>query len=166
MHNTMSKTLIIMRHAKTEPFSDSGTDFTRQLTEQGLQMAGKMGERLVAGGWQPQAVYCSPATRTQQTLQAVSAHWPGTPPVIRQADAIYMASAGDILSLIQELPEELQSVMLVGHNPAFHEVTQILSGNVLAKFSPGTIAILQGEIPVWSEITPASLQLRDLLTPQ
>ena len=59
--------LIIMRHAKAEPFGDKG-DVERELTEKGLKQAKAVGKGVEALGLVPDRISCSSATRTRQTL--------------------------------------------------------------------------------------------------
>ena len=64
----MHQQLYLLRHAKAEPCSPLGNDFSRALSEKGINDA-----RLVAG-WArdtlplPDTVLCSTAKRTRQTL--------------------------------------------------------------------------------------------------
>ena len=59
--------LIIMRHAKAEPFGDKG-DSERELTDKGLKQAKAVGKGIESLGLVPDQISCSSATRTRQTL--------------------------------------------------------------------------------------------------
>ena len=59
--------LIIMRHAKAEPFGDKG-DSERELTDKGLKQAKAVGKGIESLGLVPDQISCSSVTRTRQTL--------------------------------------------------------------------------------------------------
>ncbi|MDG1286074.1 MAG: histidine phosphatase family protein [Rickettsiales bacterium] len=159
----MAKQIYILRHALTEPYSDSGGDFGRSLIAKGFEDAAKMGEKIVASGFIPEAIYCSTAKRTQQTLEMAWPHIGASDPKMTHLDELYLASEGDILNIIHNLPETAQKVMIIGHNPGVHHLVQILSASTLMNFSPATCAVLQSEHASWQDITPDSMKLAELL---
>lgn len=161
----MSKTLLIFRHAKTEPFSEGGQDFGRKLTAGGFADAGKMGERVAGSNLIPQSIYCSTAARTRQTLEAAWPNWPIVSPKVLYLDELYLASAGDLLSFVNELEDEADKIMLIGHNPGLHHLVQLLTDTVLPKFSPATLAVLESNVKIWADISPASMNLKAVLQP-
>lgn len=60
--------LIIMRHAKAEPFGDKG-DSERELTDKGLKQAkARWAKGIESLGLVPDQMSCSSVTRTRQTL--------------------------------------------------------------------------------------------------
>ena len=42
--------------------------------------------------------------------------WPETP-LVETMDSLYLADAPQLLKALQEVPETVRSVMVVGHNP-------------------------------------------------
>src|SRR5262249_13960879 len=68
---TTSRTLVILRHAKAEA-PNRAADLERSLTERGHADAGAAGAWLVARGYLPNLVICSPARRTRQTWHGVA----------------------------------------------------------------------------------------------
>ena len=54
--------LIIMRHAKAEPFGDKG-DSERELTDKGLKQAKAVGKGIESLGLVPDQISCSSVTR-------------------------------------------------------------------------------------------------------
>ena len=160
IQGTMSKTLFILRHAQTESFSESGQDFDRALTLQGMEDAQKLRQLFVEKGWSPQKIYCSSAMRTRQTWQELGLSQ--VEPLFR--DSIYLASCGDLMAELNQLPDEVESLLLIGHNPGLHQLVQALSGNVLAGFSPASLAVLSGEWVSWQNLEPGTMRLQELVT--
>ena len=77
-------------------------------------------------------VIVSPAQRTRQTYDLVSAHWPGTATEYR--DSIYEASATNIMAAIESIAGDAERVMVIGHNPGL----AVLLGNLVETPPPGS----------------------------
>ena len=63
-----SHVLLVMRHAKAEPFNDKG-DHDREITDKGEKQAKIVAKGLVGMKLLPDRVACSGAVRARQTLQ-------------------------------------------------------------------------------------------------
>ena len=59
--------LILMRHAKTEPWTEGIDDHARALTPVGHEAAAAMASALKAEGWVPEKAIISTARRTRET---------------------------------------------------------------------------------------------------
>ena len=49
-------------------------------------------------------------------------------------ESIYHATLDEILDVIFSVPEDTESIMLVGHNPSMHEITEYLSNKYINKY--------------------------------
>ncbi|WP_371152065.1 SixA phosphatase family protein [Buchananella felis] len=132
----MSKTLLLVRHAKAEFDSPYG-DHERCLTGKGEHAAKKLGKRVSAYVERVDLALVSSAQRTQQTYALMSERL--TVAQARVDEAIYFAGVGDILDIVRELPEEAQCVILVGHEPTISG-----AGRALAEPCPAAAAIAFG----------------------
>ena len=90
--------LIIMRHAKAEPFGDKG-DVERELTEKGLKQAKAVGKGVEALGLVPDRISCSSATRTRQTLDRMLKTF-GDKPIVDYRISLY---DGGVQAVFDEL---------------------------------------------------------------
>ena len=79
--------LIIMRHAKAEPFGDKG-DSERELTDKGLKQAKAVGKGIESLGLVPDQISCSSATRTRQTLDRMLKTF-GDKPIVDYRISLY-----------------------------------------------------------------------------
>src|ERR1051326_1928733 len=99
----MTRTLVIMRHAKAEPLV-SGTDFDRPLTTRGRADATAAGAWLAAGRIAPDLVICSPAARTRGTWHGVAIGFTDGPiaasPTVRYEQSLYDAGLSNALDQI------------------------------------------------------------------
>jgi phosphohistidine phosphatase len=117
----MQKTLYILRHAKAELGLPAQEDFDRALAPSGVQAASLLSAYMLRNQMRPEQVWCSGALRTRQTVAAMqSAFVPSLE--VEYRDKLYNASAGEILSMLPGMSEEVSSLMVVAHNPGVHQL--------------------------------------------
>ena len=77
---------------------------------------------------------------------------------------LYHASKEEILNRIQKVPEKIQSLLIVGHNPGLEEfISWILMGSTVSnplKMTTGSFFQMALNISVWSELGPQSAILQ------
>jgi len=112
------KRLYILRHAKAAS-PENTQDFDRPLAQQGLEDAAALGKLIAKQSYMPDNVLCSTAKRTRETLDAFAL--PASTKIAHH-EKMYDASAADLLEIIQSTDDSAQSILLVGHNPAIHEL--------------------------------------------
>ena len=114
------KTLLILRHAKAEPYADDGTDIHRPLSERGHRDALLIGKTLRKLELIPELILASPSTRTRQTVEGVVEKLKRDVPLAIEK-SIYEASVSTLVHLVagQQSPNTL---LLVGHNPGLEEL--------------------------------------------
>lgn len=149
--------LIVMRHAKAEPFA--ATDHERTLTSRGVRDARDAGVHLRERGFVPDWVLVSSAVRARQTWDAVCEGLE-TSPEATFDDAVFNGSADVVLSCLAAAPSDATTVMFVGHNPAAsylcHDLDDgqgdpvALSG-LLQGFPPAAVCVLEVAVP-WAEL--------------
>lgn len=106
----MTRTLILMRHAKSDWGHAGLADHDRPLNARGTHDAPAMGHWLRIKGHVPDQVLCSTATRTRETLSGLGVGAPAT-----FLPALYHADPDTMLDALQSARG--QSVLMVGHNP-------------------------------------------------
>jgi phosphohistidine phosphatase len=112
--------LVLIRHAKA---AGGAVDADRPLTEGGARQAAAIGPWLEQAGLVPDRVLVSPARRAAQTWEAAaptSAARPITEP------RIYDNTVDALLAAIQETPDDVTTLALVGHNPSIGELAHAL----------------------------------------
>ena len=115
------RTLYLVRHAKSD-WEDPGlVDRDRPLAARGRKAASALAGHIERSGISPALVLCSPARRTMDTLRLISGSF-RDPVEILVEDELYGASMGELLRRLRKVPAPTPSVMLIGHNPAIHEL--------------------------------------------
>jgi phosphohistidine phosphatase len=111
----MAGQLVVIRHAKA---GEAPLDIERPLTDKGFRDAAAIGNWLREHGVVPDRVVVSPARRARQTWSAAAARLE-QPPEPDIDERIY-ANAMDLLfDIVSETPDDVRTLVLVGHNPAF-----------------------------------------------
>jgi phosphohistidine phosphatase len=119
--------LLLLRHAKSAWDDPSLSDHSRPLSARGRAAAGAMRQAMLGLALQPDVVLVSTAKRTQETLAALEP-WEETP-LIEPMDALYLATAPELLKVLNATAETVRSVMVIGHNPGLHELAMRLAGS-------------------------------------
>jgi len=117
-------TLYLLRHAKSS-WDEPLADHERPLAARGIRDARAAGRLLADRGWRPDLVLCSTAVRARQTWQRAAAAGAQAGEV-RHVDAIYEASVARLLDLVHQAPDEIGSLMLVGHGPGLPGLAESL----------------------------------------
>src|SRR5512145_290445 len=109
-------TLALLRHAKSSWSDATALDRDRPLAARGLADAPLMGKALAERGIDPELVLCSSARRSRDTLDLVLPNLRVEPKVVYE-DALYHASAEEMLGMLHGIEPGASRVLLVGHNP-------------------------------------------------
>jgi phosphohistidine phosphatase len=123
----MARLIHLLRHAKSSRDDPALTDHERPLAPRGVRTAGTIAEHFRRAGLEPDLVLCSSAVRAVETLEGVRGALPPSTPM-EIDDSLYRADARDLLERIRRLPEGVDSLLLVGHNPAIEELAVGLAG--------------------------------------
>ena len=107
--------ITLLRHAKAVDPDLVTADYDRMLAPRGRRNADRMGRFVKDNDLLPQLIILSPSARTRETHKLASAHWPDVP--VTHVDSIYEASGTTVFSAIETLAGDLNSVMVIGHNP-------------------------------------------------
>ena len=145
----MYRRLIVLRHAKSDQYSDAPTDHDRPLNPRGLKSAPLVAARLVELGWVPEAVVSSDAERTRQTWTCMRETFGGQPQ-LRFTRSLYLAGPPEVRQELSDLPGEVRTAMVVGHNPGWEDVVTELSG-VRVRMTTCNAAMLEVEAESWAE---------------
>jgi|SRR6185369_9105882 phosphohistidine phosphatase len=116
----MSRTLVIMRHAKAEQ-PESTEDFARPLADRGRRDAAEAGNWLAGEKLIPDLVLCSPAMRTRTTWHEVAIAMAtavgGGGSTVQYETDLYYHGLGAALRLIRGVDPAVRTLLVVGHNP-------------------------------------------------
>ena len=152
----MSKQLHLLRHAKSSWKDSELADHDRPLAGRGRRAADALGRHLRVSAIAPELVLCSTARRARETWERIEPSLPGTP--VRYEPELYGASPTTLLKRVRGVPDDVGSVLLVGHNPAIEELASDLAcpspllSDLEAKFPTGALATLAAPTASWRSL--------------
>ncbi|MDR0504680.1 MAG: histidine phosphatase family protein [Bifidobacteriaceae bacterium] len=126
MKHLPTRSLVIMRHARAVAH-DVARDFERPLSQEGQQQARSVGHNLAASGFLPDLAVVSSAVQTSQTWQLVTETAGFDCPVIHR-DTLYRGYINELLEELRCLPEQVQQLIVVGHEPTVSATAVALAG--------------------------------------
>ncbi|CAL9614971.1 MULTISPECIES: histidine phosphatase family protein [unclassified Streptomyces] len=164
------RSIVLFRHAKADwpPVSDH----ERPLAERGRKDAAEAGRRLTDSGLSFDLALCSTAVRTRETWKLAVQEFPHRPKTVYE-ERIYDASPGELIAVLNETPDDLGNVLLIGHNPGVQGLTEILAGSAEGDvrermagrgFPAAAFAVLSFTGP-WKSLEPGVATLRDYWAP-
>ena len=149
-------TLILLRHGKSD-WSGGEPDHLRPLARRGRRQVPEAGRWLADNVGAIDLAVVSPAERTRETWRLAAAEL-AVPPPVREDDRVYAGSARSLLGVLRELPAEVATVVLVGHNPGVENLVASLIGrNVSMPTSALAVIDLSGP---WSAAPNKAAELR------
>ena len=123
------KTLLILRHAKSSWKDTSLADHDRPLNKRGKRDAPRMGKLLQEQDLVPDRIISSNAKRARNTAKAVAKACHREDKVELTSE-FYHAGPGAYLAVLQNVQDDDQRVMVVGHNPGMEALVTHLTGRM------------------------------------
>jgi len=160
-----------MRHAKSDWHSAAQADFDRPLNPRGSKDALRMGQWLNDRGLKPERLLASPAQRARQTVLAVADTLGVKESDIVFDKELYLADRATLLNILRTIPDTMDSVLLVAHNPGLDELAGWLATEPPPLSESGklmtTAAIAMFELPGnWINLQRGAATLQHLLRPR
>lgn len=165
------KTILMLRHAKSDWGQPNLADFDRILAPRGLEDAPRIGRVLARFNCVPDKILASPAQRAKQTAQLV-AEACGYEQPIQWEKPFYGGDSQTLLRAARELPDNIERVLLVGHNPTMEEtIAALLAGHqredeIRLQVPTAGLACLDIPINEWPALQPGQAILRWFLIPK
>ncbi len=155
--STPDRTLLLLRHAKSG-YPDGVPDHERPLAPRGVREAGLAGDWIRANAPGVDAVLCSTATRTRETLARTGIDAP-----TQFVDRLYDSSPDATLEVINGLSPlftaDVHTLLVIGHEPTTSELALRLAGDgdptvieqMSLKYPTSAIAMLRTAAP-WDRL--------------
>ena len=168
--NTPTKTLGLLRHAKSDWDDVALRDFDRGLNERGRRGAALIGAHLHEYGTAWDVVLASPAERVRRTLDATRLQAPVT-----WDERVYLADSDALVELLRGIEGDPGAVLVVGHNPGLQQLIfdlvapereNALFQAVAEKFPTAAFAVLELAIERWTDCAPGCATLVHLARPR
>ena len=154
-----TRTLYLMRHAKSSWDFEELSDHDRPLNKRGRTDAPRMGKALATRDIELNLILSSSAVRalTTATLVAKELNYPIDNIAIDEN--IYRAGKTELLDILAEVPYKNQHLMLVGHNYALTELANLLSPEPIPNIPTAGIVCLKFSSESWASISKENATL-------
>ena len=164
------KRLFLLRHAKSSWDDSDLDDHDRPLAPRGESALKLMAEHLRRKSVTPALVLCSSARRTQETFERIAPAL-GEGVAVQIERGLYGASEQGLLERLQAVDDDVDSLMLIGHNPGVAQLACSLAGHgrnladLRGKYPTGALATLEFS-GRWGDLQPGRAELTDYVTPK
>jgi phosphohistidine phosphatase len=160
------KKLFIVRHAKSSWDYPDLDDIDRPLNKRGKRNAPEMGKRLLRKGIKPESLITSPANRARTTAKKIAKALSFPKDQIVIDPTLYHGTNRDIINVIRKVSDEINTLMIFGHNPGFTDLVNQLSGSNIYNIPTCGIAEIGFNVQSWAEIDTKMGKLIDFDYPK
>lgn len=119
--------LILMRHAKSD-WHTGQQDHSRPLNRRGQRDAPRVASELASLGWVPEAVLSSDSQRTTETWARMARALGAMDVPVHHTRNLYLAGLGALQQEIARVPDDVRTVLALGHNPGWENAASVLGG--------------------------------------
>ena len=123
-----------------------------------------MARELERVGWLPQFILSSDSQRTRETAALLLGEWEAGIEVTYTAN-LYLAGPSELWEALDAVSEEVEALLVLGHNPGWEAVVHRLTGTSVT-MKTATAALMHTECEVWSDVSRVSWTLEDVLNPR
>lgn len=152
----LMKRLLIVRHAKSSWDFPHLSDFERPLNNRGKRDVPDMARRFWETAIEPQQLISSPATRALTTAHGFADQLGIKQENVIEDERYYHASSRELQSLIHQVNDELDCIMIFGHNPGLTDLINDLSGFELDNLPTCAICGIDFPVDSWSKARPGT----------
>lgn len=136
----MKRKIFLVRHGESTDKQTGQTDFDRSLTLKGKISVELLGKFFKDEHLSPKCVVASPAVRTKETATILS-NATGFSIEAIEYDALLYNGSDEYYG--RKILQSMESLMLVGHNPAISYVIGKITGDYSISLQPGQCALLE-----------------------
>jgi phosphohistidine phosphatase len=163
--------LFLLRHAKSSWDDPSIEDHDRPLAQRGRRAAARIADYATKRAIRPDLILCSSAMRARQTLERIAPSL-GRDAEIHIERSLYGATEDRLMERLQTLPDEVDSVMMIGHNPGVQDLALLVARDgplrslLAEKFPTAGLATLAFGRLAWKDLDMGSGDLVDFVVPK
>ncbi len=143
------KTILLMRHAKSSWDGKDTEDRDRPITKRGKKNTETIADYLKEEKLKPDLILCSAALRARQTAEVVidEMKYHGD---ICYINKLYMGEVEAYAQQLQGLMDDINMVLVIGHNPSLDSLLQMVTGKV-ESLPTSTVAYITVPIDTWKD---------------
>lgn len=160
------KRVYIVRHAKSSWGDLSLADIDRPLNKRGKTDSPRMGEICKSKGYIPDLLISSNANRAQSTAKIFCSVFEFDAQKLTLENELYHAPEDKYLDACYGLDDNLESVMLFGHNPGITYLANSVSEEYIDNVPTCGVLVIDAKIDHWTDIEFSKCTLIDFIYPK
>lgn len=161
------KTIVLIRHSKSEDITRGQEDVQRKLSKRGLHDSTLIANKLRQESVVPDRIIASCAVRAQQTAKQFASVFNYNDKEILSEEFIYKGyTSGEMVSYINNLPDDLETVFIVGHNPELGMLAINLTNGSFFHFPTTATVVVDFNVDKWADVESREGTARNFLYPK
>lgn len=159
------KTLLLLRHGKSDWDADYRHDHDRPLAKRGRKAAKKIGKWLKGHGPLPDRIVTSSAERARRTVERAHKKGNWTAPIL-VTRTLYDADPEDVLGVVRAQPDSSRVLMLVGHEPTWSMALDDFTEGFDEHFPTAALACIDFDVEAWQDVAFGEGRLAWIVRPR
>ncbi|MBC7947508.1 MAG: histidine phosphatase family protein [Chitinophagaceae bacterium] len=149
------KTLLLIRHAKSDWSTAVSNDFDRPLNERGKRDAPDMAGRMMEKKIKIDAFISSPAKRAKKTAQVFAKEYKRDKDEIIYKEELYLATVEWFYHIIAKTDDEFKSIAVFSHNPGITDFANGLTSATIDNIPTCGIFAVKIDTKKWRDFEKA-----------
>lgn len=155
-----------MRHAKSSWGEPGLNDFDRPLIDKGRRRTQNIISYLLKKDSKPEFIICSPAVRAKDTALIMLTGLELNHESLREEKSIYTSDAEQLENLFFDLPDQIESLMLIGHNPAVTNFVNPYLENKIDALPTSAVVAIKFDTNEWDKIFDSAANVQFIIFPK
>lgn len=143
------KTIVLIRHAKSSWDLDV-SDLKRPLSRRGFTDAGLVSKAFKTYNFAPDAIFSSPANRAHTTCRLFMDQLDLNSELLTLDEQLYDFGGNQVRRFIKSLDDNLENVMIFGHNHAFTSLANSLGNRDIDNLPTSGLVMIKFDVDQWT----------------
>lgn len=152
------KTIVLIRHAKSS-WDHDVSDLNRPLSKRGVTDANLLATAFIDSNFYPDAIYSSPANRALTTCHIFIENLSLSEKMLSIEEQLYDFGGNRVLQFIKSLNNDLDKVMIFGHNHAFTALTNSLGDKTIDNLPTSGLVMIHFNVDTWKAMTKGTTKM-------
>lgn len=152
------KKIVFIRHGKSS-WRHNLPDIDRPLKKRGVNDASLIGNKLKELGIKVDSIYSSPANRALSTCKLIIKYRDIPINEVEIIEDLYDFSGHQVISFIQNLSDDINSIMIFGHNYAFTSLVNMLGDKYINNLPTTGMVQINFDVDSWKNIENGETEL-------
>ncbi|MBC7872761.1 MAG: histidine phosphatase family protein [Ferruginibacter sp.] len=149
------KTLLLVRHAKSDWGDPSLDDFDRPLNSRGKKDAPEMAQRLRDKKVKIDAFIASPAKRAKKTAVIFASAYKKDKADIIFKDELYGAGEDEFKDVVNKAGNKFDSIAIFSHNPGITDFANLLTETRIDNIPTCGVCAIKADCSSWKDFMTA-----------